>query len=212
MAMVKEPQVVSLEPGSVHSSEIQLIFYLQKYCKTLKTGISLIILALTACCSALFLFMDHTWECWETHESPSFLFSLPLHNKSVWQVVVFNGLSDSLYFATCLESSVFSLVFSLSLFIFFSPLSYLAFSLHLLSLAPRCPLSFLSSVESLCFSTRSSQAPSASERQRLWREGSFPPMFCSSLFPHWWLHTCSHLESGEICTHTLMQTFFAMQC
>lgn len=54
-----------------------------------------------------------------------------------------------------------------------------------------------SSAESLCSSTRSSKAPWAWGRRRWWRGESSPPMFSSSLFPHCWRHTCSHLESGE---------------
>lgn len=148
----------------------------------------------------------YTFECWDTHESPSvFLFTLPRstfnllqYNKSVWQVAALNGLRLSeLHHLPCIPISL-SCVLINSVYFFLSFTFYLPLSLHLF--IPGSSSSLFLSAESLCFSTRSSRAPSALGRQRWWRGGSSPPMSSSSSAPHCWLHTCSHLESGE--THT----------
>lgn len=116
---------------------------------------------------------------------PRLTSNLLQYDKSYWQVV-------ALTVSFCILLSCV-LIIAVYLFLVFS----FKYSLHLLSLAPHHPLSLYLPAESLCFSARSSRAPSASGRQRWWREESSPPMFSSSSVPHCWLHTCSHLESGE---------------
>jgi len=133
----------------------------------------------------------------------SFLFTLPhltfnrlRWNKSIWQATFLTGLRLSVSFL----HSKSSLWCSHYLRLFFCPFSVSHPRASFIS-----DSSLLFSAESLCFSTRSSRAPSALGRQRWWREESSPLMFSSFLFLHCWLHTCSHLESGE--THAHQFTF-----
>ena len=130
-----------------------------------------------------------------------YFFNLQQYNKSIWQVVGLHGLGLPFLHSRSSPSGSHYLC----LFSFLPSPSTLALCLS--SLAPRHLVSLFSvSVESLCFSTRSSRVPSALGRQRWWRGASSPPMFSSFLFRHCWLHTCSHLESGETFIYTYTHT------
>lgn len=182
-------------------------------------------LVVVCCLSSVWLWQQvcvlsfvYTFECWETHESPSFfLFTLPRltfnllqNNKSVWQVAALNGLRLSeLLYLSCILIFLSCVLINSVYFIFFFFILYFPSSLlfsHLF--IPGSSSSPFLYAESLCFSTRSSRAPSALGRQRWWRGESSPPMSSSSSGPHCWLHTCSHLESGETHTHKHTQTHF----